>query len=231
MTRLLRLLKNLPPSLWIYWAFLVGLLYLFALVAEEVLERDPIAFDQAILEALDRWQTPSLDLIAGFLDVTGGSYFLLPATLLVSVLLWRIRPRSAVFFGLAVIGAMALNGLAKLYFERARPDGFEALVPAEGFAFPSGHTMGSTAVALAAYLVVRTHAPAWRWLALVLGAVFAVAVGVSRSYLQVHYPSDVLAGWILSTAWVLGVYAWYRMSGPPATPGRDTARSADPVEP
>lgn len=225
MTRLLRLLQRLPAGLWLYWGFLFALLYLFSQLAEEVVEREPIAFDQAILEALDRWRTPGLDLAAGVLNVVGGSYFLLPLTAIVSIALWRRRPRSAVFLGLAVLGAVAINGLAKLYFERVRPESFEGLVSAEGFAFPSGHAMGSTAAALAAYFLIRAHAPALRWSALALGAVFALAVGVSRSYLLVHYPSDVVAGWILATAWVLGVHAafsagprgWRGYGSPPPT--------------
>lgn len=207
MTRLMRLLQRLPASLWLFWGFLVALVYAFALLAEEVAEHDTIAFDNQILEAVGRWRTPGLDLVAGVLNVVGGSYFLLPAMLIVSIVLWRRWSMSAVFLGLAVFGAMALNGLAKFFFERGRPEQFEAIVHAEGYAFPSGHTMGSTAVALAAYLLIRAHAPAWRWLALAIGAVFAVAVGISRTYLLVHYPSDVVAGWILATAWVLAVHA------------------------
>lgn len=214
MDRWMRLIKRLPLALWLYWGFLALLLYGFALLAAEVIEGERIAFDLAILTTLESWRSDGLGLVAGLLDITGGSYVILPVTLVVVVVLWQRWPRTAIFFGLAVIGAIALNGLAKLYFERARPDAFEALVPAEGYAFPSGHTMSSTALALAAYLVVRAHAPAWRWTALALGALFAVAVGISRSYLQVHYPSDVLAGWILSTAWVLGVYAWFASGRP-----------------
>lgn len=207
MKRLIRLLQRLPASLWLFWGFLAGLLFMFAMLAEEVVERDPIGFDRATLEALDRWRTPGLDVVAAILDVVGGSYFLAPLTLVAFLLLWRRWPRSAVFVGLAVFGAMALAGLAKLVFERPRPEILEALVHAEGFSFPSGHTMSSTAVALAAYFAIRALAPAWRWPALAIGMVFALAVGVSRSYLLVHYPSDVIAGWLLATAWVLGVHA------------------------
>lgn len=50
-----------------------------------------------------------------------------------------------------------------------------------------------------------------------LGLLFALAVGSSRSYLQVHYPSDVVAGWALSVAWVLGLYTWFRRGYPRET--------------
>ena len=209
MRSLLRYLKSLPPGLFAYWALLLALIFAFALLAEEVLDGEDLSFDAQVLTLLDRIHGDALDALASLLDVVGGSYFLLPVSVVVVFLLWRRHRRGAVFFALAFWGATLLNGLAKLVFERARPELFEALVPAEGYAFPSGHTMGSTAFALAAALILRAYQPRWWWLGLVAGVLFAFAVGASRSYLQVHYPSDVLAGWSLSTAWVLGAHAWY----------------------
>lgn len=209
MTALVSYLRGLPRTLWLYWAFLLALLYGFALLAEEVLEHERIRFDRAVLALLEARQSSGLDALAGALDLVGGAYVLLPLALVATAVLWRRHRRSGVFFALAVLGAMALNGVAKAVFERSRPDRFEALVAAVGYAFPSGHTMGSTALALALFCLVRFHARRWQGPALALGVLFAVAVGVSRSYLQVHYPSDVIAAWLLSTAWVLGVNAWY----------------------
>lgn len=209
MSVLLRYLRSLPPALWLYWGLLLASLYGFALLAEEVIKRERIAFDRATLTLLERHQSDWLDAATTLLNVVGGSTFLIPVTIAVSTLLWHRHRRSGVFFALAALGAMGLNLVAKVAFERARPDLFEALVPAGGYAFPSGHTMSSTAVALAAFFVIRFHALRWQGLALALGALFALAVGVSRCYLQVHYPSDVLAGWVLASAWVMGVNAWY----------------------
>ncbi len=104
---------------------------------------------------------------------------------------------------------MLLNVLFKLFFARVRPALFEQLTPAPGFAFPSGHAMGSAAFFLALYLLAREFVPRWRWLAAVLGVLLTLGIGLSRLVLQVHYPSDVLAGWVLSAAWVLGVNSWY----------------------
>lgn len=209
MSLLFRQLKNLPLVLWLYWGSLLTLLYGFALLAEEVLERERLGWDRAGLAFLQSWQTPVLDAAADLFNLVGGAYFLAPLAVAVTVTFWRRRRRSGVSFGVAVGGAMGLNVFSKLVFERSRPEVFEALVPADGFAFPSGHTMGSMAFALATFFVLRFHASRWQWVVLGLGLLFGLAVGTSRLYLQVHYPSDVLAAWLLSSAWVLGVNAWY----------------------
>ena len=106
---------------------------------------------------------------------------------------------------------MLLNVLFKLFFAQGaactRPN---QLTPAPGYSFPSGHAMGSAAFFLALYLLVAQLAPRWRLLAGVLAALFTLCIGVSRLVLQVYYPSDILAGWALSAAWVLGVNLVYK---------------------
>lgn len=209
MRPIVRYLKGIPKGLWIYWTFLLALIYAFAELADDVWYQTEIAFDARFLRLLDSVRGPVLDEVAIVLDVIGGTYFLLPLSALVVLWLWRRQRRSAVFLALAFWGATLLNGLAKVIFARARPDLFTALASVEGYAFPSGHTMGSTAFALAVVLILRRKGTRWWWLALALGLAFAFAVGASRSYLQVHFPSDVAAGWSLAAAWVLGAHAWY----------------------
>lgn len=216
MRAVVRYLRAIPKGLWVYWGMLCGLLFVFALIAEDVLRRADIRFDEWVLTWLDGVRGPLSDVAAGFLDVVGGSYFLVPTTAVVCVLLWRMHRRSAVFFALSVAGALTLNGVAKGIFTRARPDLFMGLVPTEGYAFPSGHAMGSTAVALAAALIARYFRAKGWWLALLGAILFGLAVGISRAYLQVHYPSDVVAGWVLAAAWVMGVNAWYTRTRPPS---------------
>lgn len=75
---LIRYLRILPRSVWLYWGFLLVLLYGFAVLAEDVIERDGIAFDGLFLGMLQNWRTESLDAAAISLDVVGSSYFLIP---------------------------------------------------------------------------------------------------------------------------------------------------------
>ena len=108
---------------------------------------------------------------------------------------------------LAVAGATLLNVTAKVIFQRPRPDELGAVLVEKGFSFPSGHTMANAAFGIAlAYIFWRS--PRTRWVSLVALA-WAVAVGLSRNYLGVHYPTDVLVGFLTSLAWVTGL--WFLM--------------------
>jgi undecaprenyl-diphosphatase len=134
----------------------------------------------------------------------GSGVWVAPFDVLVfAVLLGTRRWIDAFFWALATGGAALLNLLAKHGFARARPDLWPSIAPETSFSFPSGHAMQSMAVAAA--LVVLLWPTLARWPVLVLGAGFTLLVGVSRVYLGVHFPSDVLAGWAASLAWVAGL--------------------------
>jgi membrane-associated phospholipid phosphatase len=204
-----RTLPRIHPSLLLYWGALLATLYAFAELAGDVYERERIGFDVPILNWFHAITTPPLTALALTLSFIGSVYILAPAMLIVVLWLWRVSKRSALFFVLGFGGAVMLNFAAKAFFARLRPDLFAQLSPENSFSFPSGHTMGSTAFFLSLYFVIRQHAPKWQWLAAVLGLLLTLGISLSRPYLQVHYPSDILAGWALSTLWVLGVNLWY----------------------
>lgn len=107
--------------------------------------------------------------------------------------------------GLAVclFGGAILNELLKHLFERARPDAFH-VVEAAGYSFPSGHAMVSLCFyGMLAFLLIR-NVPSWRWRIIVVSCteIFILLIGISRVYLGVHYPSDVLAGYTAGAAWL-----------------------------
>lgn len=205
-------LRHVPLPSWpilLYWGALLGSLHAFVELAEEVYEKEGFFFDQPILTWLNSHQSTPLTTLFLALTFIGSVFFLGPLTLALVAALWRRSQRSAVFLVLGVGGAVALNYVFKAVLARVRPGLFPRLSPASGFAFPSGHTMASTGFFLTLYLIVRRVAPRWQGVTATVGFLLTLGIGVSRNYLQVHYPSDVLAGWALSSAWVLGVNLWY----------------------
>ncbi|RFP64648.1 PAP2 family protein [Hymenobacter lapidiphilus] len=181
---------------------------IFLNVAEDIWESGGFVGDQSILEWLHARQAPGPDQLALFFSRVGGTSIMTVVSLGIGgLLLWRRQWSAAWFFALAVGGAMALNIAAKLLFGRARPALWESIAPEGFYSFPSGHAMGSAALAAAVAFLVW-HTP-WRWPAVVLGTLFALGVGLSRMYLGVHFPSDVLAGWFCSVGWVASLYVLF----------------------
>jgi len=120
-------------------------------------------------------------------------------------LLLQRQPRAALFVLVAVAGGFMVSQLLKMQFARPRPD----LVPHGSHvytaSFPSGHAMMSTATYLTlAAMLARVHAERrLKAFFLTLAVVLAIIVGISRVYLGVHWPTDVLAGWTLGACWAI----------------------------
>jgi undecaprenyl-diphosphatase len=176
----------------------------FGELAEDVAAGHPFFFDTPVLEWLHSIAGPRLDTLFLTLSRVGFSGGVVPAdVLLVLALALRRHPRSATFAAVALAGSALANLLVKNLFARARPALWLSLAPETTYSFPSGHAMGSAT--LAAVLACLAWDTRWRWPVIALGALFALGVGLSRVYLGVHYPSDVLAGWSAAIAWTLGV--------------------------
>jgi undecaprenyl-diphosphatase len=103
----------------------------------------------------------------------------------------------------ATAGNILLNNVLKLFFDRARPSVFEWGTHAASSSFPSGHAMSATVVyGTVAYLLARLQKHGWaRAITLTLAVIMIVLICLTRLYLGVHYPSDVLGGIIFGLAW------------------------------
>ncbi|WP_372013317.1 phosphatase PAP2 family protein [Pseudoxanthomonas sp. 10H] len=180
-------------------------LWLFAELADEVHEFEDMVFDDALLLWLQARAGPGLDAFFAFVSRIGYAWGVIPVdiALCVALLLAR-RWREAVFATSALAGSALLNLGTKAFFRRERPSLWESIAPETTFSFPSGHAMGS--MTLAAVVVLLAWPGRWRWPVLVAALAFTGLVGLSRLYLGVHYPSDVLAGWAAGLAWTAGVY-------------------------
>ncbi len=121
---------------------------------------------------------------------------------------------------------------------RTRPPVADQLVTETNQAFPSGHSLGSIVVigVLVAVVLPRLHRPLARHITMTVAAVFVVAVGLSRWYLGVHWPTDVLGGWCIGALWLALCLAAYRsylvvragvVQVPPETLGMQTPAASD----
>jgi undecaprenyl-diphosphatase len=211
----------------------------FMALADEVLEGETHALDEAILLALRSATDPSDPLGPGWLeelmrDITalGSTGVLTFITLAVAGFLALDRKsHAALFVVVAVGGGMLLSTALKLGFDRPRPD----LVPHGSIvytaSFPSGHSMLAAVVYLTLGALLARVQPRFvlKLYLLGLAILLTVAVGTSRVYLGVHWPTDVLAGWAVGAAWALFCWAaalWLQRRGQVESPGPDPETAA-----
>lgn len=194
----------------------IGLLlpmWTFAELADEIHGRGIIPFDEPLLHFARTLASEGFDRLFVFVSKIGFLHGVVPFDVaLVLVLALRRHVREAAFAGFALAGSGLLNVAVKHVFARERPALWESIAPEATYSFPSGHAMGSATLAcVLIFLAWRTR---WRWPVLMAAGTFALAVGLSRVYLGVHYPSDILAGWAAASTWTaavfLVVFRWYR---------------------
>lgn len=180
-------------------------LQVFGELAEDVWENEGgFPWDVPILLAIHSTARPQLDAFASALTKLGVFWGVFPvATVTTLILLIQRRRYSLAYFITTLIGSILINRTAKLLLHRVRPHLWVSPAPEFDYGFPSGHAMSS--MTLVAALVILTWGSRWCWTILIVGSLFVVAIGWTRLYLGVHYPSDILAGWTVSIAWAVGV--------------------------
>jgi undecaprenyl-diphosphatase len=201
--------------------------FAFGAIAEDVIEGEPFAFDNAILLALRQPGNRAVPLGPSWLpdaarDVTSlGSVVVLGLILfsIVGYLLLARRRAAALWIFGAVGGGLLLNDSLKAMIGRPRPDAVDALARVVSTSFPSGHASLSaiTYLTLGAMFAGAQDSVAVRIYVMALAATLTVLVGLSRIYLGVHYPSDVLAGWCVGSAWAMTCWAlqkWLQQRAP-----------------
>jgi undecaprenyl-diphosphatase len=200
-------------------AFLLGGLLLlmsllgFAQLSSLVLEGDTQQFDERVLSALRRADDPGTPVGPAWLrnaalDITalGGAWVLGLAVLsIVGFLLFQGMGRTALFVFIASVGGWILNGALKELFQRPRPEVVPHLSEVLTLSFPSGHAMSSASVYLTLGVLLMRIAErrATKIYCMAIAVLVTVLVGSSRVYLGVHYPSDVLAGWLIGLSWAV----------------------------
>lgn len=189
------------------------LLFVFVRFASEVVEGDTMAFDRLVMAALrnpaDRSIPVGPDWVrTAMLDITalGGVAVLTALTIVVAgYLVVARKARTSLIVIAAVSSGAILSTLLKSLFDRPRPDLVAHLVDVSSTSFPSGHAMNSAVVYLTlGALLARAHLErTTRIYVLSVAIALTLAVGSSRVYLGVHWPSDVIAGWIVGAFWAV----------------------------
>ncbi|MEO5950198.1 MAG: phosphatase PAP2 family protein [Candidatus Saccharimonadales bacterium] len=178
---------------------------LFSKIAGEVLEKEPISLDTSILTWIHSHATPLLDNIFLAITTVGNVAIITPITLIIVAYLFYKKYRlNALIILFSFGGAGVADFILKKLFQRDRPTFWHSLVTETGYSFPSGHAMLSSALILSIILILWNTR--WRWTAAIIGMLIIFSIGLSRLYLGVHYPTDVIAGWSVSLLWVIVVF-------------------------
>ena len=182
----------------------LGALWAFVALSEEVLEGETRRLDTALLLWINSTLPAWLDRPMRLVTALGYPWAVTPLLLLTAYAFYRknLKPSAALLL-ISVPGAAILGTSLKSFYERARPELFESGYAAPFYSFPSGHAV--TAISFYGVLTLLTarRLEGWRrWAVVAAGAALILLVGFSRLYLGVHYPSDVVAGYLAATLWV-----------------------------
>jgi undecaprenyl-diphosphatase len=191
-------------------------LAVFLYVADEVTEGETHEIDSAIMlalhpgEARDGSEDPAWlrDVARDITSLGSTTVLTLLVVITVVYLVLSRRFRMGLFVVAATGLGATLNSLLKSFFDRARPDLILHDIHISTASFPSGHAMSSATVylTLGAMLARVSHGAVLKSFVMGIATSLTLLVGLTRVYLGVHWPTDVLAGWSLGAAWALGCW-------------------------
>ena len=189
-------------------------LFLFAWVADNVVDRRTRNFDLAIRAYVHQFASPAVTHAMFVITYLGGNGLVMAAFLALLIfvhLRWR---RATVWLLITLAGATILDVSLKLAFHRPRPAPFFGPIP-HTYSFPSGHALFSFCfyAVVAGLTAGRLRSHFLRALIWISAALLVLAIGMSRIYLGVHYPSDVLGGYLTATIWAATMVALDRLHG------------------
>ncbi len=205
-------------------ATVTALAWLFIELAEEVTSGDTRHFDNLVLTALRDPADPSLPigplwLVDAARDVTAlgsTSVLCLVVVIVVGYLAIVRRPREIVVLLAAVATGLVLSASLKFAFDRPRPPAGSAVQRTHTTSFPSGHSFSSALVYLTLGAMLARVMPARKLRVYLIGVAIglSVLIGLTRVYLGVHYPTDVLAGWAAGAGWAVLWWLVVRLTYP-----------------
>lgn len=202
--------QTLFPAGFLIWYLVIGAtltvfgFLVFIKLASELLEKELSGFDHIIGGWIISFRSIPLSSLMQIITNLGSIGWIAGIFIAANIFGLRLRKYLSVLaFDMAVLGAFGLSDVLKVAFQRPRPP-LPWFTSARGYSFPSGHALISlTLYGFLAYLVFRSnHWSRLRYVLALILLLLPVMIGISRVYLGVHYPSDVLAGWAVAASWI-----------------------------
>lgn len=193
--------------------FIIGLISLFAFsfMAFFVSANKVVQFDSTIITFVQGFENSALTVVMKIFTFIGDTKSVIVLSILVIIFLYVVLKHRVelILFIAAIIGSAVLNQLLKYSFQRARPE-LHRLIEIDSYSFPSGHAMNAFTVYTIISFLLWRHIPSrtGRILLIIISALMIFTIGISRIYLGVHYPSDIIAGYFASGCW-LGMAIWF----------------------
>lgn len=186
----------------IKWIFSFFFFLFFLLLAIHIFQKKDFIFDQKIMDFFIQHQSKSFTMFFKVITNFASTFFLI--FLCFFIYLCKATRKEGNLVVANLITIVILNYLLKLFFTRERPLGI-SLIKETGYSFPSGHSATSMAYfGLFIYLIYRSNLRKFiKWILIMLLSLLILLIGISRIYLGVHYPSDVIGGFFLAIAYLI----------------------------
>ncbi|RRN67023.1 phosphatase PAP2 family protein [Peribacillus simplex] len=194
-------------------AFIVSVLSLigFSFIAFTISANEYLKFDGVVIALVQGLESPLLTSIMKFFTYIGSTSALIILSLFILFFLYKVLKHrlELILFSAVIIGSPLLNLMVKLFFRRARPD-LHRLIEIGGYSFPSGHAMNAFSLySILTFLLWRHITAKWaRVLLILFSMTMILSIGISRIYLGVHYPSDIIAGYLAGGFWI-AISIWF----------------------
>lgn len=188
--------------------------FLFAWIADSIVDQHSRNFDLAVRSVIHHYASPAMTRAMFVITFMGNPGLALVAVVVVATFLCVRWYRATIWLLITLAGATVLDISLKWAFHRTRPTPYFGKLP-HTYSFPSGHALYSFCFygVLAGLLADRIHSLALRIVIWTAAALLVLAIGISRIYLGVHYPTDVLGGYLTATIWVATMIAVDRLRG------------------
>lgn len=179
-------------------------IFIFERLAEELVEAKLYHFDITIIDWIQSFISPQLTSLMEFFTFLGSAVALLLLLIVsVALMIWQKKRWESLFLIIGIAGGSLFNQLLKLIFHRQRPT-LHRLIIESGYSFPSGHSMDSFIfygmLCMLFFMFLRSRIA--KGIIILISIFIIMMIGLSRIYLGVHFPSDVLAGYAAGGVWL-----------------------------